>query len=291
MNDEETESSTPLIKGGVADHSRAVGIFPLVEAERCPKHQYIMSFDGQRLRCKACVIDVMDHILATEELLAAFIGKLDAVNDSPFVSKFYEMTPGEEDILFNGWELRDGMVVLIAHDEFRQEVHPHMSQSELEKARRFNRWATISEVESGDVWVSFIATYSDGTKKKQQLDVAEAWFVKVDSLEDAEAQNVDQVDHILKKIDVMREGILTMVLTALETQRYHIGFDEEKQRTYADRVTRHIVQQVKRDDMYEKKIRMHIQMALNRQRDHIGSDDKAQYDHAVVVTEQILKLL
>lgn len=105
--------------------------------------------------------------------------------DETFVPKFYHMNPQTEDLLFDGTELKDGMVVLIEHSDLRGDldtisIHP----SHLERALKWNRWTTVSAVvfdEEKDQ-VLFIATYEDGTKRKFIADADYAWFVKKDSI-------------------------------------------------------------------------------------------------------------
>lgn len=96
-----------------------------------------------------------------------------------FVHKYYEMDPATEDLLFDGTYLQDGMTVLVGDPMLRvdleEDVNPHLE----EKAKIRNRWATISNVTISNDELSFLALYSDGTKRKVIVNVAWPWLVKL----------------------------------------------------------------------------------------------------------------
>ena len=118
------------------------------------------------------------------------------MSTSLFVSKFYEMDPQFEDLLANGKDLKDGMIILLEDSMFRGDPDS-TSPYEQEKVREINRWCTVSQVniqrrfdtdELGRViqeaspLVSFVATYGDGVKKKRSYDSSYAWIVKLESM-------------------------------------------------------------------------------------------------------------
>jgi|SRR5215204_4998258 len=105
-----------------------------------------------------------------------------------FVDKYYEMNPGEEDLLPDGSFLVDGMRVLFGDPSLRIDVYEEMSPKDLENARKFNRWCTISYIIQGREEVSFIARYDDGTKKKIMIGGIYPWFVKIDTIPDSHKQ-------------------------------------------------------------------------------------------------------
>lgn len=104
---------------------------------------------------------------------------------SEIVSKFYEMDPQTDDLLPNGWRLKNGMVVLSEARLLREDVDKLSEDSSLywwDKAKERNRWATVSDLSyQGDI-VSFVATYADGTKRQRMYSCGYAWLVKLDSI-------------------------------------------------------------------------------------------------------------
>lgn len=112
-----------------------------------------------------------------------------------FVCKHYEMDPETEDLLFDATQLANGLTVLIETPDLR--VFPEHTDSlpERERALRWNRWMTISDLTIDEVAdeVLFIATYEDGTKKKITTSADYAWYVKKDSLEAVEALRLNTI--------------------------------------------------------------------------------------------------
>lgn len=99
-----------------------------------------------------------------------------------FVPKYYEMDPATEDLLFDGRYLQDGMVILMGEPSVRAEILEQMEDEEIEIAKRFNRWMSISHVTWFGNSVAFLAHFPDGTKKKIVTGVHMPWLVKIDSL-------------------------------------------------------------------------------------------------------------
>lgn len=101
-----------------------------------------------------------------------------------FVEQFYEMNPDTEDILFDGTELRDGMVVLIENDSSRENLGTVSLSggAMLTKALVNNRWCTVSNIRIENSLVYFIAEYENGIKKKRWTSDTYAWYVKKDSI-------------------------------------------------------------------------------------------------------------
>lgn len=116
---------------------------------------------------------------------------------SIFVDKFYEMDPEFEDLLSHGKHLQNGMIVLLEDSLMREETTSRNDYA-AERMREVNRWCEVSQLEiirrydyddqMGSViaesapLISFIAIYSDGTKKKRRYDSSYAWIVKLDSV-------------------------------------------------------------------------------------------------------------
>lgn len=102
--------------------------------------------------------------------------------DTEFTPKYYTMDPETEDLLSDGTLLKNGMVVLIENDENRTTIQAELGESNSARAFRWNRWSTVSNVAVIDSYVSFIAVYTDGTKRKLAAGVDDAWYVKLDSI-------------------------------------------------------------------------------------------------------------
>lgn len=104
-----------------------------------------------------------------------------------FVPKYYTMDPEREDLLPNGTHLRNGMQVLVESSNFRSSLAYIDTQAgELDRALKYNRWCTVSDVEAleveGTKSVSFIAKYEDGTKRQMVRSVWCAWYVRIDTI-------------------------------------------------------------------------------------------------------------
>lgn len=116
------------------------------------------------------------------------------VLSNDFVSKWYEMNPGDEDLLFSGKYLLDNMIVLMGDPLCRVEVTQELSEEDLEYAKRYNRWAQITSVSFVSDYVEFLAHYADGTKKKIATNVRRPWLVKLNSLPPRPQTLMDAID-------------------------------------------------------------------------------------------------
>lgn len=126
---------------------------------------------------------------------------------SMFVSQFYEMDPEFEDILYDGTELKNGMVVLIESYHGRAEqCSADSSPTLIAENKILNRWATVERVHFQHGNVHFVAVYGDGTKVKRNYLDALSWLVKKDSLPEPEEVDYapgdkrDQVHQIVVEV-------------------------------------------------------------------------------------------
>ena len=111
-----------------------------------------------------------------------------------FVDKFYQMDPQFEDLLPTGYELKDGMMVLIEESLIRETTQKYgeagYEMYQLDRLRENNRWCTVSHIDIDTYYdegskrsiVTFIATYPDGTKRKRRYSTSYAWIVKLDTI-------------------------------------------------------------------------------------------------------------
>jgi hypothetical protein len=96
----------------------------------------------------------------------------------------YDMNPATDDLLFDGTELRDGMVVI-----------PESKYLRERSGSRGNQWCRAtrvtmrqSEIKGAPVeFVEFIGVYADGFKAKLSMGTVNSWIVKKDSIPDAGA--------------------------------------------------------------------------------------------------------
>ncbi len=98
-----------------------------------------------------------------------------------FVEKFYQMDPRDEDLLFDGSSLRNGMTVLVEDFAMREDptFEPEMNGLQREALYRFNRWFTVSHLTvMSDNHLVFMATYLDGSKKKIRISINQGYYVK-----------------------------------------------------------------------------------------------------------------
>jgi hypothetical protein len=106
-------------------------------------------------------------------------------------------------------ELKDGMVVLIAGANRRVNL-PHLMQNRhndwlMEKALRYNRWYTISNVRFFGDQVAFLAEYKDGSKDERVEPIYTNWIVKKDSL-DIEAKKRKAVERLVKDMLLQQDS-------------------------------------------------------------------------------------
>lgn len=107
-------------------------------------------------------------------------------NVMEFVSKYFEMDPETDDLLFDGTLLEVGMRVLIEADSKRAPIHEGKPFNDHDRARKYNRWVTVSEFRRYGLEIAFIGIFDDGTKKKFAEDFMYAWYVKKDSMTSVE---------------------------------------------------------------------------------------------------------
>lgn len=101
---------------------------------------------------------------------------------SRFVDKYYEMDPKTDDLIPSGGRLAPGMRVLFENPNKRVLLeHIDHDGATMEKALRWNRWATIVEVQIFDKAVTVAVVYDDGTKKLLLANVRDGWYVKIDN--------------------------------------------------------------------------------------------------------------
>lgn len=100
---------------------------------------------------------------------------------SVYVSRFYEMDPQFEDVIF-GADLRDGMVVLLEDHLLRGELDRMDEKYEMARVREANRWCTVTRLTRSGPLVRFIGLYGDDTKLVRSYHADYAWIVKKDSL-------------------------------------------------------------------------------------------------------------
>lgn len=108
----------------------------------------------------------------------------DKVN-SLFEPKHFNSNPETEELLWDATELEEGLVVMIEEPSVRADISEvYMDSAVMEQAYRWNRWATVSDLnhDANLDQVLFVATYSDGSKRKLVTSADYAWYVKKNSM-------------------------------------------------------------------------------------------------------------
>lgn len=149
-------------------------------------------------------------------MIKRLMSHLDQLTELNLVHKYYPMDPKTEDLISNGIDLKNGMVVLIAGPDVRVETSKSLSEPwVMDRALENNRWALISEIEFAGSTVSFVATYEDGTKRKRSSSVFYAWLVKLDSLPSEKVEGVPIESESEKEL---RTRIYLLVKRAMHDQ-------------------------------------------------------------------------
>lgn len=89
---------------------------------------------------------------------------------SDMFHQFYIMNPTNEDLLYDGSEIVDEMMILVAEPERRVNLVDVLSAEQFYNAQKWNRWFRVNRLERkqtiNGTFLSFLATYSDGSKIK-----------------------------------------------------------------------------------------------------------------------------
>ena len=118
------------------------------------------------------------------------------------VGKYEVMDPRTEGLLFDGYELKNGMIVIIEDVELRFDVVDNPTSHQAHYLMIMNRWARISNVFVRGQKVEFVATYEDGFTVKRTTDIGKAWIVKTSSRPDYSLLNQTPEPHSIDGIEV-----------------------------------------------------------------------------------------
>jgi hypothetical protein len=102
------------------------------------------------------------------------------------------MNPEDDDLLFDGTELKPGMVVLLESSTMKGSPEDLESTYSRKRYLENNRWCEVVRVEitsrydmdennrpvPGSPLVSLLARYPDSTLAKRTFDASFAWYVK-----------------------------------------------------------------------------------------------------------------
>jgi hypothetical protein len=92
----------------------------------------------------------------------------------------YDMNPDTDDLLFDGTELRNGMIVLPESKAQRAQRYGSHADRWCRAERITIRPSTINGVPVK--FLEFIGIYADGYKAKFSLGTVNSWIVKKDSI-------------------------------------------------------------------------------------------------------------
>jgi hypothetical protein len=112
-----------------------------------------------------------------------------------YCGRRFSMNPETEDII-RGSDLENGMVVLVESRDLRLPTsNERLDNREdiLPQIVDVDRWCRITNLCQDD-WpngkVSFVGVYSDGKKAFREYQAKTAWFVKLDSMPEAEVEGL-----------------------------------------------------------------------------------------------------
>jgi len=118
-----------------------------------------------------------------------YTGEAPAIDESlkevmmiTFLDRFFRMNPKTDDLLFDGTYLRDGMTVLVGDASQRMEITDDMDVYHRDQAELTNAWYTITHVMTNQKYVTFLATYEDGSKRKVTFPLGVPWLVRLNTL-------------------------------------------------------------------------------------------------------------
>jgi len=111
---------------------------------------------------------------------------------SLFVDRDYVMNPEDDDLLFDGTELRPGMIVLVESSLMKADIDGFDNKYDRKRILECNRWCEVVRVEieprfqedeagrtiPSSPLVKFLARYPDGTLANRTYDASYAWYVK-----------------------------------------------------------------------------------------------------------------
>jgi hypothetical protein len=151
-----------------------------------------------------------------------------------FIPKFYTMDPKNEDLLFSGRALANGMVVLVADSDSRQNLKRLDADWELDRAFENNRWAKVTNLQIIGNNLSFVAVYEDGSKRVRTCSANYAWFVKLDSVPDvvlAEEKEAQKYNSVLELVEAAMQR---------QADATH-NKEMDSTKPFAEKTARHIV--------------------------------------------------
>ena len=114
------------------------------------------------------------------------------MSESLFVSRDYVMNPEDDDLLFDGTELKPGMIVLLESSLMKASETDAANEWGRKRYLEANRWCEVIRVNirprfdrdeydtvvSMSPLIEFMARYPDGTLAKRTYDASYAWYVK-----------------------------------------------------------------------------------------------------------------
>lgn len=113
-----------------------------------------------------------------------------------FIDRFYKMDPSSEDLLFDGTCLRDGMTVAVGDSSLRLEISDDMDAYAKDQGEILNSWYTISYTRTSGRYVTFMATYENGYKRKVTYPIQHPWLVKLISIYKTDDLDIDPIPQL-----------------------------------------------------------------------------------------------
>jgi hypothetical protein len=151
-----------------------------------------------------------------------------------FIPKFYTMDPKTEDLLFSGRDLANGMVILVADSDSRQNLKRLDADWELDRAFENNRWAKVTNLQVLGNSLSFVAVYEDGSKRIRSCSVSYAWFVKLDSVPDVVLAEEKAAQKYNSVLELVKGAMMEQEQAMLQRRKGSLM-------PFAEKTARHIV--------------------------------------------------
>lgn len=111
-----------------------------------------------------------------------WLGRINRAEVAGMVDKWYEMDPETEGVLFDGTEIKIGMVILPENPDMRVDVREEFSDKDLYRAHRTNRWFRVVRLQRVGSVVLLLAEYEDGMQTKLEIAITESWLFKLASV-------------------------------------------------------------------------------------------------------------
>jgi hypothetical protein len=101
-----------------------------------------------------------------------------AVYEAQFVGQYEMFGFPRYAIVHSGRDLRAGMIVVVANPARRQRISPLMTDPEIHRAMRWNRWCMVVETPDDHPYILVMkGRYRDNVIEERLTSINESWYV------------------------------------------------------------------------------------------------------------------